>query len=45
MSKRSSELLLEDMLESCEHILEYTKGLSFEDFRKNYLRDHGYGVA
>jgi uncharacterized protein with HEPN domain len=37
MSERSAELLLEDMLESCERILEYTKGLSFEDFRKNYL--------
>ena len=37
MSERSAELLLEDMLESCERILEYTKGLSFEEFRKNYL--------
>jgi len=37
MSERSAELLLEDMLESCERILEYTKGLSLEDFRKNYL--------
>ena len=37
MSERSAELLLEDMLESCERILEYTKGLSFDMFRKNYL--------
>lgn len=37
MSERSAELLLEDILESCERILEYTKGLSFEIFRKNYL--------
>jgi uncharacterized protein with HEPN domain len=37
MSERSAELLLEDMLESCERILEYTNGLSFENFRKNYL--------
>ena len=37
MSERSAELLLEDMLESCDRILEYTKGLSFEEFRKNYL--------
>jgi uncharacterized protein with HEPN domain len=37
MSERSAELLLEDMLESCDRILEYTKELSFEDFRKNYL--------
>ena len=37
MSERSAELLLEDMLESCDRILEYTKELSFEEFRKNYL--------
>jgi len=37
MSERSAELLLEDMLESCERILEYTKGLSFDEFRMNYL--------
>ena len=37
MSERSAELLLEDILESCDRILEYTKGLTFEDFRKNYL--------
>jgi uncharacterized protein with HEPN domain len=37
MPDRSAELLLEDMLESCERILEYTHGLSFEDFKKNYL--------
>ncbi|MCU0370187.1 MAG: DUF86 domain-containing protein [Bacteroidales bacterium] len=37
MSERSAELLLEDMLESCERIIEYTQGLSFEEFKKNYL--------
>ncbi|MBW6479808.1 MAG: DUF86 domain-containing protein [Bacteroidales bacterium] len=37
MSERSAELLLEDMLESCEKIMEFTKGLSFEEFKKNYL--------
>jgi uncharacterized protein with HEPN domain len=37
MSDRSAELLLEDMLESCDRILEYTNGLLFEDFSKNYL--------
>lgn len=37
MSERSVQLLLEDILESCNRILEYTKGLSFEDFRKNYM--------
>lgn len=37
MSERSAELLLEDMLESCERIIEYTQGLSFDEFKKNYL--------
>ena len=37
MSERSAELLLEDMLESCDRILEYTQGLAFDDFKKNYL--------
>ncbi len=37
MSERSAELLLEDILESCDRILEYTKGMTFEEFRKNYL--------
>jgi uncharacterized protein with HEPN domain len=37
MYERSAELLLEDMLESCDRILEYTKELSFENFKKNYL--------
>ncbi len=37
MSERSAELLLEDMLESCDRILEYTNKLTYDDFRKNYL--------
>jgi uncharacterized protein with HEPN domain len=37
MSERSAELLLEDILESCQRILEYTQELSFENFKKNYL--------
>ena len=37
MSERSAELLLEDILESCDRILEYTEGMTFEEFRKNYL--------
>jgi len=37
MSERSADLLLEDILESCDRILEYTKGFTFDDFRKNYL--------
>jgi len=37
MSERSPELLLEDILEACERIIEYTRDLTYEDFRKNYL--------
>jgi uncharacterized protein with HEPN domain len=32
MSKRTPQLLLEDIQESAEKILEYTKNLSFEEF-------------
>ncbi len=32
MSKRDTRLLLEDILESCEKITSYTKGLNFETF-------------
>ena len=32
MSKRNPELLVEDILESCYKIIEYTKGVSFEEF-------------
>ena len=32
MSKRSSRLLLEDILESVDKISEYTKGISFDEF-------------
>jgi len=32
MSKRTSELLIEDILDSCNKIMTYTKGLSFVDF-------------
>jgi len=32
MSKRTPRLLLEDILESAEKILEYTKEMSFEEF-------------
>ncbi len=35
MSKRESRLLIEDILDSGHKILDYTKGLSFEEF----LRD------
>ena len=32
MSKRNSKLLVEDILESCNKIIDYTKGLSLEEF-------------
>jgi len=32
MSKRNPELLVEDILESCHKIMEYTKDVSFEEF-------------
>ena len=32
MSKRDLELLLNDILESCENIKNYTNGFNFEDF-------------
>ena len=35
MSKRTPRLLLEDIHESAEKILEYTKNMSFEEFSKD----------
>jgi uncharacterized protein with HEPN domain len=32
MSKRTPELLIEDIIESCNNIMNYTKDLSFDDF-------------
>lgn len=32
MSKRTPNLLLEDILDSAERIVEYTSGMTFEDF-------------
>ena len=32
MSKRTPRLLLEDILDSCKKILEYTKEITFEEF-------------
>ena len=32
MSKRAPKLLVEDILESCHKIMDYTKGYSFEEF-------------
>jgi len=36
MSNRNSKLLVEDILESCRKILDYTEALSFEEF----IADH-----
>ena len=35
MSKRTPKLLLEDIIESAEKILQYTNGISFEEFSKD----------
>ena len=35
MSKRTPQLLFEDILESAEKILQYTKGMSFEEFSED----------
>ena len=35
MSKRTPKLLLEDIIESAGKILQYTKGISFEEFSKD----------
>jgi uncharacterized protein with HEPN domain len=35
MSKRTPVLLLEDILASCDRILDYTKDLSFEEFESD----------
>jgi len=32
MSKRNPKLLIEDILESCHKIMDYTKGITFEEF-------------
>jgi uncharacterized protein with HEPN domain len=38
MSKRSSDLLIMDILESAEKILKYTKGLSYDAFKADSMR-------
>ena len=39
MSKRTPKLLLEDIIESAEKILQYTNGISFEEFSKDNKTD------
>lgn len=38
MSKRSADLLIQDIIESAEKILDYTKGLTYEEFRADSMR-------
>jgi uncharacterized protein with HEPN domain len=38
MSKRSPELLIEDIIESAKKNLDYTEGFSYEDFKSDGLR-------
>jgi uncharacterized protein with HEPN domain len=35
MSKRDNDILVEDILESCQKISKYTAGLTFSDFQKD----------
>lgn len=35
MSKRDNDILVEDILESCQKINKYTAGLTFSDFQKD----------
>lgn len=38
MSKRSPDLLIQDIIESAQKILEYTKGMTYEEFRSDSMR-------
>lgn len=38
MSKRSSDLLILDIIESAQKILDYTKGLTYEEFKSDSMR-------
>ena len=37
MSKRSPELLIQDIIESAQKILSYTEGLSYEEFKSDSM--------
>jgi hypothetical protein len=37
MSKRSPELLIQDIIESAQKILEYTKGLTYDEFKADSM--------
>ena len=36
MSKRNPELLINDILDSCNKILQYTNSMNFEEFSKDH---------
>ena len=38
MSKRTPDLLIQDIIESAQKILEYTKGLAYDDFKSDSMR-------
>lgn len=38
MSKRSPDLLIQDMIESAQKILEYTKELTYDEFKSDSMR-------
>jgi len=38
MSKRSPDLLIQDIIESAQKILDYTKGLTYEEFKSDSMR-------
>jgi uncharacterized protein with HEPN domain len=38
MSKRSPDLLIQDIIESAQKILDYTKGLTYDEFKGDSMR-------
>lgn len=38
MSKRSPDLLIQDIIESAQKILDYTTGISYDEFKKDSMR-------
>ena len=38
MSKRTPDLLIQDIIESAQKILEYTNGLTYDDFKSDSMR-------
>ncbi len=38
MSKRSPDLLFQDIIESAQKILDYTKGLTYDEFKSDSMR-------